>query len=56
MSELAILLMLALSKNFQQMVRNQDHRVWERWSPPLLDKKKVGILEWVFVGQNLPEM
>ena len=31
MSEMAILLMLALSRNFPQFVRNQDKQIWERW-------------------------
>ena len=44
MSEMAILLMLALSRNFPQFVRNQDQRVWERWPAKLLYQKKVGIL------------
>jgi D-2-hydroxyacid dehydrogenase (NADP+) len=44
MSEMAILLMLSLSRNFPQFVRNQDQRVWERWPAKLLYQKKVGIL------------
>jgi D-2-hydroxyacid dehydrogenase (NADP+) len=44
MSEMAILLMLSLSRNFPQFVRNQDNRIWERWTAKLLYQKKVGIL------------
>ena len=44
MSEMAILLMLALSRNFPQFVRNQDKQIWERWPTKLLHQKKVGIL------------
>src|SRR5512139_3408091 len=31
MSEMALLLMLALNRNFPQVIRNQDQRVWQRW-------------------------
>ena len=31
MSEMAVLLMLALNRNFQKVIRNQEQRVWERW-------------------------
>ena len=44
MSEMAVLLMLALSRNFPQFVHNQDKRIWERWPAKLLHQKKVGIL------------
>jgi phosphoglycerate dehydrogenase-like enzyme len=44
MSEAAIMAMLALSRDFPRVVRNQDRRVWERWPSTLLDKKTLGIL------------
>jgi phosphoglycerate dehydrogenase-like enzyme len=44
MSEMAILLMLALNRNLPRTIRNQDRRIWERWPGKLLDRKKVGIL------------
>lgn len=44
MSEMAILLMLSLSRNLPQFVRNQDQQIWERWPAKLLYQKKVGIL------------
>ena len=42
MSELAILLMLALTRRFPDTVRNQDKAVWDRWPAELLWQKKVG--------------
>lgn len=44
MSELTFLLMLGLNRNITQLIRNQEGRIWERWSPILLNGKKVGIL------------
>jgi D-2-hydroxyacid dehydrogenase (NADP+) len=44
MSEAAIMAMLALSRNFPQVVRNQDRHLWKRWPASLLDGKTVGIL------------
>jgi D-2-hydroxyacid dehydrogenase (NADP+) len=44
MSEAGIMAMLALSRNFPRVVRNQDRRLWERWPARLLDGKKLGIL------------
>jgi len=42
MSELAILLMLALVRRFPDTVRNQDKAVWDRWPAELLWQKKSG--------------
>jgi D-2-hydroxyacid dehydrogenase (NADP+) len=53
MSELAILLMLALTRRFQDMVRNQDKAVWDRWPGELLWQKKVGILGLGAVGEEI---
>ena len=53
MSEMAILLMLALSRNLPQILRNQDQRVWERWPGKLLYQKKVGILGVGAVGGEI---
>ncbi len=53
MSEMAILLMLALSRNFPQIIRNQDQRVWERWPGKLLHQKKVGILGVGVIGEEI---
>jgi D-2-hydroxyacid dehydrogenase (NADP+) len=43
-SEAAIMAMLALSRNFARVIRNQDRHVWERWPSSLLEGKSVGIL------------
>ena len=53
MSEMAFLLMLSLNRNFPQMVRNQDHGVWERWPAKLLYQKKVGILGMGVIGEEI---
>jgi phosphoglycerate dehydrogenase-like enzyme len=52
-SEMAFLLMLALNRNFPQVVRNQDQRVWERWPAKLLYQKKVGILGVGVIGEEI---
>ena len=44
MSEAAIMAMLALSRNFPRVIRNQDRHLWQRWPASLLDGKKLGIL------------
>lgn len=53
MSELAIMLMIALNRKFPRFVRNQDRRVWERWPTTLLAGKKVGILGVGVIGESL---
>jgi phosphoglycerate dehydrogenase-like enzyme len=53
MSEMAFLLMLALNRNFPQIIRNQDQRVWERWPGKLLYQKKVGILGIGVIGEEI---
>jgi len=53
MSELAMLFMLALTRRFQDTVRNQDMAVWDRWSGELLWGKKVGILGLGAVGKEI---
>ena len=52
-SEMAILLMLALNRNFPENVRNQDRRAWIRWKSKLLYHKKVGIFGIGFIGEEL---
>ena len=52
-SEMAFLLMLALNRNFPQMVRNQDQKIWERWPAKLLYQKKVGILGVGVIGEEI---
>lgn len=53
MSEMAILLMLSLSRNFPQIIRNQDKGIWERWPAKLLYKEKVGILGIGAIGEEI---
>jgi len=53
MSEMAVLLMLALNRNFPHIVRNQDRRDWERWPAKLLYQKKVGILGVGVIGEEI---
>ena len=53
MSEMAFLLMLALNRNFPQVVQNQAQRVWERWPAKLLYQKKVGILGIGVIGEEI---
>ena len=53
MSEMAILLMLALSRNLPRVIRNQGQRVWERWSGKLLYQKKVGIIGLGVIGKEI---
>jgi len=52
-SEMAFLLMLALNRNFPEVIRNQDKGVWERWPGKLLWKKKVGILGVGVIGEEI---
>jgi len=53
MSEAAIMAMLALSRDFPRVVRNQDRRIWERWPATLLDKKTLGILGVGAIAETL---
>jgi phosphoglycerate dehydrogenase-like enzyme len=53
MSELAILLMIALNRKFPGFVRNQDKRVWQRWPTELLYEKKVAILGIGVIGEAI---
>ncbi len=52
-SEMTFLLMLALNRNFPEVVRNQDKGLWERWPGKLLWKKKVGILGVGVIGEEI---
>ena len=52
-SEMAILLMLALNRDFPQNVRNQERRVWDRWPGKLLYQKEVGILGIGVIGEEI---
>jgi phosphoglycerate dehydrogenase-like enzyme len=52
-SEMAFLLMLALNRNFPEVVRNQDKGLWERWPGRLLWRKKIGILGVGVIGEEI---
>ena len=56
MSELAILLMLALGRKFPAMVRNQSEAVWQRWSQPLLAKRTVCIVGLGAIAEDLDKL
>jgi phosphoglycerate dehydrogenase-like enzyme len=43
-SEAALMMMLALVRDFAGSLRNQDRQVWSRWPAQLLDGKTIGIL------------
>lgn len=53
MSELAIMLMIALNRKFPQVVRNQQARVWQRWPTALLYGKKAAILGVGVIGESI---
>ena len=53
MSEMAMLLMLALNRDLPRAIRNQDRMIWERWPGKLLYHKKVGILGVGAVGGEI---
>jgi D-2-hydroxyacid dehydrogenase (NADP+) len=55
MSEMAVLLMLALNRDFPQVVRNQERRQWDRWPGKLLFQKKVGILGMGAIGEAIAD-
>lgn len=50
---MAILLMLALNRNFPENVRNQDKRAWVRWKSKLLYQKNVAIVGVGVIGEQL---
>lgn len=52
-SEMAILQMLALNRNFPQNVRNQEKKIWDRWPGKLLYRKDVGILGIGVIGEEI---
>jgi len=53
MSEIAFLHMLALNRNYPQVVRNQDREEWERWPGKLLFHKKIAIFGVGTIGEEL---
>lgn len=53
MSELAILMMLALQRDFPRMLENRRLGKWERWPQPLLQGKRVVIVGVGVIGEML---
>lgn len=53
MSELAFMVMLALSRNFPKTLENQKIHLWERWEPHVLYKKTVGLLGVGLIAEAL---
>jgi len=53
LSELCIMLMIAMSRKFPQFVKNQEKRIWDRWPTRLLWNKKVGILGIGVIGEAI---
>src|SRR5205823_3469092 len=52
-SEAAVMMMLALSRDFAESIRNQDRHVWTRWPPKLLEGKTVGIFGVGLIAEAL---
>lgn len=53
MSEAAIMAMLALSRGFPEIIRNQDRHLWKRWPASLLESKTLGILGVGAISETL---
>ena len=53
MSEMAVLLMLALNRHFPEIIRNQDKGIWKSWPAELLYRRKVGILGLGVTGEAI---
>jgi D-2-hydroxyacid dehydrogenase (NADP+) len=52
-SELVFLLMLALARDFPEVVRNQDRKVWKPWTGKRLMGEKIGIIGVGAIGQEI---
>jgi phosphoglycerate dehydrogenase-like enzyme len=55
MSELALLNMIALNRNFRKMQRNQSEARWEAWNQPILEGKTVVIVGLGVLAEHLAE-
>src|SRR5262245_32724470 len=55
MSELAILNMIALNRNFRKMQRNQAEAKWEQWNQPILEGKTVVVVGLGILAEHLAE-
>ena len=52
-SELAVMLMIALNRKFRQAVLNQEMKVWQGWHSPVLKDKTVGIVGVGSIGKAI---
>jgi phosphoglycerate dehydrogenase-like enzyme len=52
-AEAAVMMMLALARDFAESVRNQDRHVWTRWPSRLLEDKTVGIFGIGLIAEAL---
>jgi len=55
MSELAFLNMIALSRNFRTMQRNQAEGRWDQWNQPMLEDKTIVIVGLGLLAEHLAE-
>lgn len=53
MSELTLLLMLALTRQFPRVLANQANKKWERWPQSILDGKTVAVLGVGAIAEHL---
>ena len=53
MSEAAIMMMLALARDFRRTIRQQESQTWQRFYPQLLSGKTVGILGIGAIAEHL---
>ncbi|POF27894.1 D-2-hydroxyacid dehydrogenase [Roseibium marinum] len=53
MSELAVMMMLAVQRNFPKMLANQNGHAWERWPQPILAGKTACIVGVGAIGEHL---
>jgi phosphoglycerate dehydrogenase-like enzyme len=53
MSEMAIMLMIALTKQFPRILHNKKRRIWEKWPSPILAGKTAGILAVGTIGKAI---
>lgn len=55
MSELALLNMIALARDFRKMQRNQAEGKWEQWNQPILENKTIVIVGLGLLAEHLAE-
>lgn len=55
MAEMALMLMLALSRDFPSMVHNQTNKIWARWPQRLLWRRTVCIVGLGVIADGLAE-